>query len=186
MIQKALLSGLLAVALVTGAAAQNRPAEHAQPYAGLEQRPIKALSPQQIADLRAGRGMGLALAAELNGYPGPLHVIELAEALGLNGGQHAAMTKYFAEMKAETIALGERLIAEEAELDRLFVSRTVTPESLAAATQRIGVTQAALRAAHLRYHLATVETLTPHQIKRYAVLRGYTGDRPTQHHHRRH
>jgi hypothetical protein len=42
-----------------------------QPYAGLEARAIKALSEQQIADLEAGRGMGMALAAELNGYPGP-------------------------------------------------------------------------------------------------------------------
>ncbi len=42
-----------------------------QPYAGLQARPVKALSDQQIADLKAGRGMGLALAAELNGYPGP-------------------------------------------------------------------------------------------------------------------
>ena len=41
------------------------------PYAGLEQRAVKALSEQQIADLRAGRGMGLALPAELNGYPRP-------------------------------------------------------------------------------------------------------------------
>ena len=33
------------------------------PYPGMESRSIKALSDQQIADLRAGRGMGLALAA---------------------------------------------------------------------------------------------------------------------------
>jgi hypothetical protein len=38
---------------------------------GMQSRPIKALSDQQVSDLRAGRGMGLALAAELNGYPGP-------------------------------------------------------------------------------------------------------------------
>ena len=42
------------------------------PYAGMQSRPIKALSEQQVADLQAGRGMGLALAAELNGYPGLL------------------------------------------------------------------------------------------------------------------
>jgi hypothetical protein len=47
------------------------PAQSAQPYSGMQSRPIKALSDQTVADLRAGRGMGLALAAELNGYPGP-------------------------------------------------------------------------------------------------------------------
>ena len=45
-------------------------AQSQKPYAGLEQRPVKALSEQQIADLRTGRGMSLALAAELNGYTG--------------------------------------------------------------------------------------------------------------------
>jgi hypothetical protein len=45
-------------------------AQHA-PYAGMQTRPVKALTEQQLADLKAGRGMGLALAAELNGYPGP-------------------------------------------------------------------------------------------------------------------
>ena len=53
------------------------------PYVGMQTRSIKALSDQQIADLKAGRGMGLALPAELNGYPGPAHVLELADQLGL-------------------------------------------------------------------------------------------------------
>src|SRR5256885_6759518 len=57
------------------------------PYAGLENRATKALSEQQLVDLRAGRGMGLALAAELNGYPGPLHVLELGEQLMLSAEQ---------------------------------------------------------------------------------------------------
>jgi hypothetical protein len=54
------------------------------PYAGMQMRLIKALSEQQIADLKAGRGMGLALPAELNGYPGPIHVLELSDELGLS------------------------------------------------------------------------------------------------------
>lgn len=61
-----------------------------QPYAGLQSRSIKALSDEQLADLRAGRGMGLALLAELNGYPGPLHVIELADPLGRSARPNAA------------------------------------------------------------------------------------------------
>lgn len=54
----------------TGAGTSTEPAQNS--YAGLQQRAIKALSDQQKADLRAGRGMGLALPAELNGYPGPI------------------------------------------------------------------------------------------------------------------
>ena len=57
------------------------------PYVGMQTRSIKALSEQQIADLKAGRGMGLALPAELNGYPGPAHVLELSDQLGLSTEQ---------------------------------------------------------------------------------------------------
>ena len=53
------------------------------PYAGQESRESKALSPQEVPDLLAGKGMGLAQAAELNGYPGPMHVLELAAQLQL-------------------------------------------------------------------------------------------------------
>ena len=76
-------------------------------------------------------------------------------------------------MKAEAIPLGERLIAQEAELDKAFATKTITAATLAASTDAIGVTHAALRQAHLKYHLFTIEVLTPAQIQRYAELRGY-------------
>ena len=176
MIRSSLLCALAAAALIAGAAAAR--AETAQqPYAGLEARSVKALSEQQIADLRAGRGMSLALPAELNGYPGPLHVIEHAEALRLTPDQRARTEQLFAAMKAEAVPLGERLIGQEAELDRLFATKTVQPASLEAATGAIGATQGALRTAHLRYHLAMMEVLTPDQVRRYGELRGYAGGR---------
>jgi Spy/CpxP family protein refolding chaperone len=146
-----------------------------QPYAGQQHRPIKALSEQQVADLRAGRGMGLALAAELNGYPGPLHVLEFADRLGLSAQQRGRITTLFDAMKGEAAALGEKLIAAEAALDRQFAGKTVTEASLTKGVRDIASVQAALRTAHLKYHLATVEVLTPEQITRYAELRGYAG-----------
>jgi Spy/CpxP family protein refolding chaperone len=148
-------------------------AQSQQPYAGLEARSIKALSDQQIADLKAGRGMGLALAAELNGHPGPMHVLELADSLGLSDQQRAKMQELLTAMKAEAVPLGDRLIAQEADLDKQFANKTITPASLAAATDAIGITHAALRQAHLKYHLSTVEVLTPAQVQRYGELRGY-------------
>lgn len=145
----------------------------ASPYAGMETRPVKALSEQQIADLKAGRGMGLALAAELNGYPGPVHVLELADALALSGEQRAATKTLIDEMKAETIPIGERIIADETALDRLFSERRVTTASLDDTIARIGAAQGELRAAHLRYHLAMAKLLSPSQVARYRELRGY-------------
>jgi Spy/CpxP family protein refolding chaperone len=171
---------LIAVVLAVGPSL----AQSHQPYAGLEVRSIKALSEQQIADLRAGRGMGLALAAELNGYPGPMHVLEMADALDLSGQQRAKTQELFAAMKAEAIPLGERLIAQEAELDKAFANKTITPATLAASTEAIGATHSALRQTHLKYHLSTVEVLTPAQIQQYAELRGYKGG--MQHPHGQH
>ena len=87
-------------------------------------------------------------------------------------------------MKAEAIPLGEQLIAQEAELDKAFASTTITAATLAASTEAIGATHAALRQAHLKYHLFTVEVLTPVQVQRYRELRGYKGG--TQHPHSQH
>lgn len=153
------------------------------PYAGLQQRAVKALSEQQVADLRAGRGMGLALPAELNGYPGPMHVLEHAAALDLRPDQRDKTAALIQAMKAEAVPVGERLIEKEAELDRLFASRAVTPASLQSVTAEIGATQARLREAHLKYHLAMRDLLTAEQIEKYQVLRGYRAG-AGQHQHR--
>ncbi|WP_291851181.1 Spy/CpxP family protein refolding chaperone [Bradyrhizobium sp.] len=153
------------------------------PYAGMQTRSIKALSEQQIADLGAGRGMSLALAAELNGYPGPLHVLELADKLELSAEQRARMQRLFDSMKADAMPLGTKLIDQEADLDGQFASRTVTPESLKAATAAIAATQGILRETHLKYHLSTGSILTPAQMKKYAALRGYgSGNHKHRHH----
>ena len=157
-----------------------------QPYAGFQNRSIKTLSEQEIVDLNAGRGMGLALAAELNGYPGPIHAIELAEQLHLSPDQVNKLRILFEAMKAETIPLGASLISQERQLNHSFANRTITLTSLQTATQSIGTTQGALRAAHLKYHLSTVEILTPDQVARYNELRGYKSDQTPSHGGRQH
>jgi hypothetical protein len=173
----------LLAAAVVAAVASPAAAQSPQPYAGFETRAIKALSPEQIADLKAGRGMSLALAAELNGYPGPRHTLDFAHQLGLSDDQRTRVQRLFDEMTAEAAQLGERLIRQEAELDRLFADRAASFESLTDATAAIGATQGALRQVHLKYHLLTTPLLTPHQVRRYAELRGYGGG---GHHGHRH
>ena len=153
------------------------------PYAGMQGRSIKALSEQQVADLKAGRGMGLALPAELNGYPGPVHVLELSDQLGLSAEQKARIQSLFDSMKAEAIPLGAKLLEQETALDQQFASHSVTPESLKAATAAIGVTQGKLRDTHLKYHLQTAQILSAEQMQHYSMLRGYGSDFQTQHHH---
>ena len=128
--------------------------------------------------------MGLALPAELNGYPGPSHILENADALGLSAEQRDRTKALFEAMKAEAMPVGERLIEQEAKLDRLFADRQITPASLNAATEEIGITQAHLRQTHLKYHLAMMDVLSPVQVERYRELRGY-GMKADQLHHPR-
>ena len=161
-------------------------AQSHQPYAGLEKRSVKALSDQQIADLEAGRGMGLALAAELNGYPGPMHVLDLADPLGLTPAQRNETRALFVAMKAEAVALGTRIIAAEGDLDRRFASGAITEPTLLDGVREVAALQGELRAAHLKYHLAVARLLTPQQVAHYAELRGYRKDAPPSHHPGRH
>jgi hypothetical protein len=153
------------------------------PYAGMQVRTIKGLSDQQIADLKAGRGMGLALAAELNGYPGPAHVLELSDQLGLSAEQKARINDLFNSMKAEAVPLGAKLLEQEAALDEQFANHSVTAESLKMTTAEIGATQAELRDTHLKYHLRTAESLSDEQMQHYSMLRGYGSEAQPQHHH---
>jgi Spy/CpxP family protein refolding chaperone len=171
LVKIAIIGSLAAVSLVWQAAAQT---QQDQPYAGLQTREIKALSREQMGDLAAGRGMGLALAAELNGYPGPRHVLELAKQLSLTDEQRTSIQRLFDSMRSEALPLGQKLLSAERDLNHAFVERTITPEKLQSMTAGIGEMQGKLRDTHLKYHLATATLLSADQLRRYNELRGYT------------
>jgi len=154
------------------------------PYAGQQARSIKALSDQERSALLAGHGSGFAKAAELNGYPGPAHVLELAAELNLDTIQRTKSQALMADHRLRAREMGADLVAAEAELDGLFASRQATADSVDAATQKVAALQARLRAEHLKTHLLQTALLTPHQVERYASLRGYRADEGKA--HRRH
>lgn len=147
--------------------------DHHAAYAGLQTRRIKALSEQQIEDLKAGRGMSMALPAELNGYPGPVHTLELAGEIGLTPDQERRTRALFSEMQREAGSLGERLIAAEDALDRLFREQEATPDNVMQASLTAAEAQGRLRATHLLYHLRMLDVLSAEQIEHYNTLRGY-------------
>lgn len=156
-------------------------------YVGQETRSIKALSPSEVDDLLAGKGMGQARAAELNGYPGPMHVLELGRELALSDAQTAATTALFGRMQAAARALGAQLVEAERALDTLFKENKATPEATEAELARIGVLQARVRGVHLQAHLEQTRILSPEQVVRYRQLRGYDDGQPqTPHRHIRH
>lgn len=155
------------------------PAEMApSPYAGMETREIKALSAADIEELRRGGGWGLALAAELNGAPGPAHLLELKDELGLTPDRVDQIEAIFAAMKAEALPAGERLIAAEAAIEAAFRKGDLTEDDLAALIDEAGEARSALRFIHLKRHLETPPLLTPEQIARYNELRGYGAPDP--------
>jgi len=145
----------------------------ASPYAGQQSREIKALSEQEVKDLLAGAGMGLAKAAELNRYPGPMHALEHADRLGLTSEQRERLGALMHRHKAEARKLGERVVALERELDALFARGKPTPGEVERVAVAIGEAQGRLRADHLKTHLETTALLTPEQVDRYVKARGY-------------
>ncbi|MEP5181169.1 MAG: hypothetical protein ABJQ85_16460 [Rhizobiaceae bacterium] len=146
---------------------------HVSKYAGDEGRAIKSLSPSDIEELRRGGGWGLARAAELNGVPGPTHLLEMAGALGLSKGQVAKIQSIFDTMNGQARAQGNVLIGLELELEELFRNGEVDARQLHQQLTAIGVARTQLRFIHLSTHLKTPKILTPQQIDRYNTLRGY-------------
>lgn len=144
-------------------------------YSDLQTREIKSLSDADIAGYRAGQGMRMALPAELNGYPGPLHVLELAEKLALSAKQRQATQQLYERMRSAAVSAGESLIAAEREMDRMFASRNASEQGLAAHLAKIAQAQARLRGVHLQAHLEQVRILKPEQVSQYNRLRGYGG-----------
>jgi hypothetical protein len=164
---------LLAMCVIIAVAAAVKASHAASPYTGQQERAIKALSDDEVADLLAGRGLGMARAGELNHYPGPMHVLEMRDQLALTPQQVAAVQASFERMSAAAKPLGAELVDRERDLDRAFASGAISRERLAASTAAISDLQGKLRAVHLAAHLETRAVLTADQIARYDMLRGY-------------
>jgi len=165
---KRLVVGLFLAWLVAGVAADTN-----SPYVGQEQRAIKSLSPEEVEGYLEGKGLGYAKAAELNHYPGPLHVLEMADQLGLSASQLAQTQEIFAAMKQQAMQMGRQLVDQEQKLDLAFASGSMKPESLLTLVRGIGELEADIRYAHLSAHLEQKAVLTRHQVLLYDKLRGY-------------
>ena len=146
------------------------------PYAGMQNRAIKSLSDNDIKELRRGGGWGLALAAELNGMPGPAHMMELKEQIALNQDQVTKTQALLDDMRKAAIPTGERLIAAELALENAFAKGAVEEASLRRLLAEAESARTELRFIHLSQHYKTVQFLKPEQIKRYNILRGYAED----------
>lgn len=147
-------------------------------YTGQEKRRIKSLSADDIEQLKTGKGWGLAKAAELNGMPGPSHVLQMKDKIELTAEQREKIQILFNEMKRNAIPLGEKLVKLESELNDDFANRAITQRSLKEKLAEIEAVRSQLRFVHLVTHLQTPDILTPKQVSLYNRLRGYSNDDP--------
>ena len=152
--------------------------EYKSKYTGQEKRDIKSLSNDDIRELRAGSGWGMAKAAELNGLPGPKHILEMKKEIKLTAEQEKIVIALYKEMNKEAIELGNKFIEYEKELNNRFAERNINEEVLEELLIKISETYKSLRYAHLSAHLKTPSILTEDQIEKYNKLRGYSSDDP--------
>jgi Spy/CpxP family protein refolding chaperone len=158
-------------------------AQPVAPYAGQQARDVKSLSADEVKAYLAGDGLGMAKAGELNHYPGPKHVLDLAAQLRLTADQQRRIERVRSVMTATAVPLGTELVGAERSLDEAFANRTIDEATLRATTLHIGELQGKLRAVHLSAHLATRAILTAEQIAAYDALRGYGSGDGAMHHH---
>jgi len=126
----------------------------------------------------------MAKAAELNGYPGPAHVLAFAKELRLSDEQRQRVQSIFDQMHTRAVALGTEIVDRERALDQQFAKGEVTAGDIAAETAKIAALQGQLRSVHLEAHLETKPLLNPHQLTIYQQLRGYgIPSAPTRHQH---
>jgi hypothetical protein len=162
---------------------------HHSPYAGEEKRAVKTLSDEERRALLQGEGMGLAKAAELNHYPGPRHVLDLAEPLQLSAAQRAEAQAIYERMHREAVRLGALIVDRERDLDQLFATRAASAQTLYQLAGELAQLRGVLRVTHLQAHVEMRGVLSDEQVAAYDQLRGYhtsAASQPqtgSQHHH---
>lgn len=149
-------------------------------YKGQENRSIKSLSADDITELTKGGGWGLAKAAELNGVPGPAHILEMEKQINLTEDQKVEIQKLFDSMNEEAVVLGKKLIQLETKLNNAFAENDIDQEQLVEHVREIEKVRSELRIAHLSTHLKTPNILSKHQIMLYNQLRGYGKANPCE------
>jgi len=152
--------------------------EYKSKYIGQEKRDIKSLSNDDIKELRTGAGWGLAKAAELNGLPGPKHILEMKKEIELTTEQEKMVSALYKDMNKEAIELGNKLIEYEKELNNRFSERNINEKELEELLIKISEIYKSLRYTHLSAHLKTPSILTEDQIEKYNKLRGYSSGDP--------
>lgn len=179
-----LLSIILSIIVISGLITYEQISSHSDiisPYVGEHVRDVTSLSTADIEGLKSGTGTpfgGMAKLAELNGYPGPRHVLDLTQSMELTDSQTKQIEQIYQKMNSEAIILGNKILSIEMELDEKFSDGSINENYLKEKIHESAEFYAKLRNVHLQSHLLMMDVLTPEQIQKYNELRGYTLDDP--------
>src|SRR5213592_2364397 len=159
------LAGLAAGATATRA-------QHAHGGAGAQGHQVAQTCASEFEKVVGeGRGFGLAFAADQNGYPGPMHVLELRDRLKLTADQEAKARDLMHAMFAESRPKSVRLLEAEAKLRRLFAERAADEAAVRAAVAEVERARSEVRLVHLLAHLKTRDLLSEDQRRLYHEAR---------------
>src|SRR5881409_2769329 len=159
------LAGLTAGTTVTRA-------QHAHDGAGAQGHQVAQTCASEFEKVVGeGRGFGLSFAADQNGYPGPMHVLELKDRLKLTADQEAKARALMQAMFAESKPKSAQLLEAEAKLRRLFADRSADDAAVRAAVGEVERARSQVRLVHLLAHLKTRGLLTEDQRRIYHEAR---------------
>ena len=175
-----IFAGALIIVLSGMGCASESSSQNRSQYVGQEGRAIKSLSSDDVEELQTGKGWGLAKAAELNGVPGPSHLLQMKEEIDLSDEQRERIEQLYEVMKEQAIPLGMELIELERSLDESFATRRIDKVKLDSLLGRIAEVYRDLRYVHLAAHLETPDILSPMQMMQYNRLRGYSSEDPCE------
>jgi len=169
--------GLVAVTITgagTAVAQHGAHGTHGNPGTATPASPharAEACAQEFDAVVAEGRGFGLAFAADQNGYPGPLHVLELKDRLGLTAEQETRVRVLMEAMFADARPKSTQLLQAEARLRALFAGGKTDEASVRAAAAEVEQARREVRLVHLLTHLQTRALLTDAQISAYTAAR---------------
>jgi Spy/CpxP family protein refolding chaperone len=159
---------IVAALLMTGGAlAQHGGQQHGQ---GQGHQAAKACIDEFNQVVGEGRGFGLGFAADQNGYPGPMHVLELKDRLRLTADQEAKVREVRAAVLAD-LPKSTRLLEAERRLERLFAQGAATEPAVRAAVAEVEQARTEVRLVHLLAHVRARDLLTEEQRRIYHEAR---------------
>jgi Spy/CpxP family protein refolding chaperone len=164
------MTTIVATAGLLGTASSVSWGQHGHGHEGGHQA-AEACSAEFDKVVGEGRGFGLAFAADQNGYPGPLHVLELKDRLKLTADQEAKAQALLHAMFVESKPKSARLLEAEAKLRRLFADRAADDAAVRTAVDEVERARSEVRLVHLLTHLKTRELLTEDQRRIYHEAR---------------